>query len=90
MSTTKEEMSRVSKVPDLLDRAFEVFYNDLLCKATQNTVESVRKWIDQQLPMGSMNKKIRYNSFLFIIFYIQHYQFLTHFVYSERKFFLTD
>jgi len=59
MSTTGEEMSIVTKVPDLLDRAFEVFYNDLLCKANQNTVESVRKWIDQQLPMRSMNKKIR-------------------------------
>ena len=85
MSTTEEEMSRVSKVPDLLDRAFEVFYNDLLCKATQNTVESVRKWIDQQLPMGSMRKKIRYKLIVYTIAYTKYYRFLTHFVYSERN-----
>ena len=55
----------VEMTQSLKDAAFEVFYKELVCKATTNTVEFVRDCIEHKLS-GDMKETIRYNRIVVI------------------------
>lgn len=52
-------MNKADEFTGLKSLAFEVFYKELVCKASPNTVEFVRDCIEQQLS-GEMKEIIRY------------------------------
>ncbi len=52
-SLRRKTSEKNDDVPTLLNQSFEawfeVFYNDLLCRATPSTVMFVRDWIEEHL-----------------------------------------